>query len=183
MVRVRLTTTTVTTTAIALVDEAGFDALTLSAVARDLGVGPSALYTHCEGLHGLRHLVAVAATVNLTSQVRNAAIGQAGDDALTSIGEAYRRFAQEHPGQFASTLRPPDPTNAELAAATELLLDVFILVFRAMGLAGDDSMLAARSTRSAIHGFLAIGHLRAGDTAGDEFDHLLETLRGGLLRN
>ncbi|MGI9599370.1 MAG: TetR/AcrR family transcriptional regulator [Acidimicrobiales bacterium] len=182
MAKVRLTITTVTTTAVDLVDESGLDALSLSAVARELGVGPSALYTHCDGLEGLRHLVAVAATNNLTRDLQTAAIGNAGHDALDAMGDAYRRFAESHPGQFASTLRPPDPSHEELQAATALLLEVFTLVFAAMGLAGEDSTRAARSTRSAIHGFLAIEHLTGSPDGGsDDFQHLLDTLRDGLL--
>jgi AcrR family transcriptional regulator len=182
MARVRITVTSLTETAVELVDDSGLDALTLSAVAKDLGVGPSALYTHCDGLGGLHNLVAVAATGNLVDDLRNAAIGYAGEDALVALGNAYRRFATDHPGQFAATLRPPDPTSAELAEATELLLDVFVLVFKAMGLAADHASMAARSTRGAIHGFLAIEHLGVASPDRAEFDHLLGTLRAGLLQ-
>lgn len=180
MARVRITVTSVTTTAIELVDDGGLDALSLSAVAKDLGVGPSALYTHCDGVDGLRGLVAVAALDNLATRLRNAAIGQAGDDALMALGAAYRQFAADHPGQFAATIQPPDPTAEELASATELLLDIFVLVFKAMGLEADQAIVAARSTRSAIHGFLAIEHLTAGTAGSTEFEHLLDTLRAGL---
>ncbi len=193
MANTRLSPASLTETAIALVDAEGFDALTLSAVAEALGVGPSALYTHCNGLDGLRHLVAVAATGNLSTNVRNAAIGTAGDDALTAMGTAYRLFARNHPGQFASTLRPPDPTHAEFRAATQSLLDVFVLVFTAMGLPPQESERAARSTRSAIHGFLALeyytgaatGEGGESDDEGDsgDFQHLLDMLRGGLSVN
>ncbi|MGH1489850.1 MAG: TetR-like C-terminal domain-containing protein [Acidimicrobiales bacterium] len=182
MARVRITVTSVTTTAVELVDGSGLEALTLSAVAKDLGVGPSALYTHCDGLDGLRGLVAVAATDNLATNLRNAAIGYAGEDALLALGMAYRQFASDHPGQFAATIRPPDPAADELANATQLLLDVFVLVFRAMGLDDERAAMAARSTRSAIHGFLAIEHLAAHGSSSAEFEHLLATLRAGLQR-
>jgi len=164
-----------------LVDGDGLDALNLSAVAEDLGVGPSALYTHVDGLAGLRYLVAVQATTNLATDIRNAAIGVAGDGALQAIGTAYRHFAQTNAGQFASTFLPPLSDNDDLANANRSLLDVFVLVFRAMGLTPDQSHLAARSTRSAIHGFCAL-ELASGTTPGhdDEYRHLLETLRRGL---
>ena len=90
-----------------LVDGDGFDALNLSAVAEDLGVGPSALYTHVDGLSGLRYLVAVQSTTNLANVIRNAAVGVAGDGALEAIGTAYRQFAHTNAGQFASTFLPP----------------------------------------------------------------------------
>jgi hypothetical protein len=58
---------------------------------------------------------------------------------------------------------------------------VFVLVYGAMGLDAEASHLAARSTRSAIHGFLALEHV-TGTTPGHdaEYHHLLATLRRGI---
>lgn len=181
MARTRITLPAVEAGALGVVDRVGFEALTLSAVADQLGVGPSALYTHVDGLDGLRHLVAVAATTNLTAAVRTAAIGTAGNAALDSMGTAYRTFARTHPGQFASTLLPPPSSDDDLAAANRELLGVFVLVYGAMGLDAEASHLAARSTRSAIHGFLALEHV-TGTTPGHdaEYSHLLATLRRGI---
>jgi AcrR family transcriptional regulator len=176
-----LSTRGVTQAAIKLVDGDGFDALNLSAVAEDLGVGPSALYTHIDGLSGLRYLVAVQSTANLADEIRDAAVGVAGDGALEAIGTAYRHFAHTNPGQFASTFLPPMSDNDDLADANRSLLNVFALVYRAMGLTADQSHLAARSTRSAIHGFCAL-ELASGTTPDHdaEYRHLLETLRRGI---
>lgn len=182
MARVRLTVTTVTATAVEVVDDGGLDALSLSAVARQLGVGPSALYTHCDGADGLHRLVAAAATDNLTASLQRAAIGLAGGAALAAMGEAYLRFATEHPGQFASTLRPPDPGDEELQASTSDLVEVFALVFQAMGLSETDAVRAARSARGAIHGFLAVHQFDGHPDTAEDFRHLLETLQAGIGR-
>jgi AcrR family transcriptional regulator len=181
VLRQSLNTRGVTQAATKLVDDGGFDALNLSAVAEVLGVGPSALYTHVDGLSGLRYLVAVQATTNLATEVRNAAIGVAGDGALEAIGLAYRHFARRSAGQFASTFLPPLSDNDDLAAANRSLLDVFVLVYRAMGLSADEAHFAARSSRSAMHGFCAL-ELASGTTPAHdaEYRHLLETLRRGL---
>lgn len=181
MPKQRMSISDITNHALVLVDREGFDALSLSNVAGELGVGPSALYTYVDGLDGLRYLVAVAATGNLTSRVRDAAIGHAGDSALAAMGSAYRVFSQDHPGQFASTLLPPRSNDDDLAKANRSLLDVFVVVYGAMGLEADESRLAARSTRSAIHGFLALEHATGTTPAHDsEYEHLLGTLQRGL---
>jgi AcrR family transcriptional regulator len=171
----------VTQAAMTIVDRNGFDALNLSSVAADLGVGPSALYTHVDGLAGLKYLVAVQSTTNLANQVRDAAVGIAGEHALEAVGTAYRNFAHTRAGQFASTFLPPLSDDDDLAAANRSLLDVFVLVYRAMGLTPDESHLAARSTRSAIHGFCAL-ELASGTSTehDDEYRHLLRTLHRGL---
>lgn len=177
----KLSPSLINESAIALVDREGLGALSLSAVAEDLGVGPSALYSHIDGLDGLRYLVAVTSTRNLTTQVRNSAIGTAGDNALSEMGAAYRLFALEHPGQFASTLLPPRSDDDDLAAANRALVEVFALVYGAMGLSPEESHLAARSTRSAIHGFLALEYTTGTGTDHDhEYEHLLATLQRGL---
>ncbi|MEZ5340878.1 MAG: WHG domain-containing protein [Acidimicrobiales bacterium] len=183
MSKQRIGMTDITTQALAVVDNDGVKALTLSNVADRLSVGPSALYTHVDGLDGLRNVVAVAATNNLTDAVRNAAIGVSGDNAVAAMGNAYRGFALGHPGQFASTLLPPIGNSADLAEASQSLLGVFALVYSGMGLTPEASALAARSTRSAIHGFLALEHLTGTTPAHDEeYQHLLETLERGLAR-
>jgi len=170
-----------TSVALALVDRSGFAALNLSAVASDLEVGPSALYTHVSGLTGLRHLVAVASIRGLTEQVRDAAIGVSGHGALTAIGHAYRSFALEYPGRFASTLLPPLGDEQQLAETNESLLGVFIMVYGAMGLPSEASYMAARCCRSAIHGFLALENVTGtGPTHDAEYDHMLDALARGL---
>jgi AcrR family transcriptional regulator len=179
--RQRLSRDALTAVALLLVDESGYDALTLSAVAEQLQVGPSALYTHCGGLDGLRHVTAVAATNNLAGHVREAAIGTAGGDAVNSVAHAYRDFTLDHPGQFAATLRPPRANDDELVQADQAITDVFALVYIAMGLTPPESGLAARSIRSAVHGFLALEHNSGTtETGADDYQHLLDTMHHGI---
>lgn len=181
--RPRLSLDALTAAALLLVDESGYDALTLSAVAEQLQVGPSALYSHCGGLDGLRHVTAVAATNNLAGQVRRAAIGTAGGDAVNAVAHAYRTFALDHPGQFAATLRPPQAQTDQLVQADRAITDVFVLVYTAMGLTPQQSALAAHSVRSAIHGFLVLEHNSGTtDARADDYQHLLDTLHHGISR-
>ena len=179
----RVTLPALTSAATEVADRDGFDALALTEVATELDVAASTLYTHTEGLDGLKSLVAVAATHNLTEAVRNCAIGTSGLDALTSMAIAYRSFALDHPGQFASTLLPPPSENDELATANATLLEVFVLVYQAIGLADQEARLAARAMRSSIHGFLALEHINSPPSEHDaEYRYLLEALQHGLLR-
>ncbi len=181
MSRQRILPGAVAAAAIDIVDREGLDALNLSSVAGLLGVGPSALYSHVPGLDGLRHLLAVSATNNLTAWVRDAAIGIAGPGALESVGSAYRSFAHQYPGQYASTLLPSIAADDDLAMATRALLDVFSRVYRGYGLSGPDAVLAAGTARSAMHGFVAL-EMATGRTPthDQQYRHLLGTLHRGL---
>lgn len=171
-------------TAIAVADRESLDGLTLAAVAGELGVRSSALYTYVEGLDALRYAVAVKATTNLTVTVRDAALGHSADRALKAVAHSYRGFANDHPGQYASTLLPPVQPNDELAQATTDLLWVFARIITAgWGHHGDEAVHAARTARSAIHGFVALEAGQGFNNPADRdtsFDHLVDTVINGL---
>lgn len=183
MPRQRVNLDRVTWAALMLIDRDSLEALSLTAVAAELEIRPSALYTYFDGLDELRYAVAVRATVNLTADLRNAAVGQAGNDAITALAHTYREFASEHPGQYAATLSPPRNASDELARASNDLTDVFARVIVNYGHEGDAAIHAARAARSAIHGFVA---LEAGrcltDTADRDasFAHLIVSVISGL---
>jgi AcrR family transcriptional regulator len=177
----KLSTRGVVDAALGIVDNAGFDALTVSSVANHLSVAPSALYTYCDNLNGLLNMGAVASTNQLARGLRDAAIGTSGDAALQSMGVAYRDYALSHPGRFAATMRPPSNVDDELASANEDLVEIFSLVFHAMGHNESQAHLAARSTRSALHGFLALENSSGStDAHDDEYQHLLAALQRGM---
>ncbi len=183
MPKKRVTLSAVTTAAIEIADRDGFEALALTGVASRLDVAASTLYTHVDGVDGLKHLVAVAATHNLTDTVRTAAIGASGREALTAMAVAYRQFALEHPGQFASMLLPPSLDDDELIAANAALLAVFVLVYQGIGLDEVEARRSAQATRSAMHGFLALE--RTTDPASEhdaDYLFLMHALQHGLLQ-
>ena len=181
MPRSRIDLDAVIAAAVALIDAGGMEALTLSNVAEVLEVRPSALYTHVDGTRHLHYVVAVAATDNLTSTVRDAAVGVAGRDAVTSVAHAYHGFAMQHPGQYAATVAPPTGDDRELARASDDLLAVLSAVLRGLGIDGPRSTAAAVSMRSSLHGFLALGPVDGRpDDDGGHFELLLEMLIAGL---
>ncbi len=164
-----------------LVDREGLPALNLTAVAQMLTVRPSALYTHIDGLDGLHTLLAVAATNGLVDQVRNAAIGVAGKDALDSASAAYRHYALTHPGLYQSTLLPACSPGDVLASANTELLKVFALIYRGIGLDPKQASRAARCTRTAIHGFVTLEIASGSGPDHDQhFQELMETISSGL---
>ena len=180
MPRTRIDLDSVIAAAIELVDTDGLTSLTLSNVAHALDVRPSALYTHVDGAGHLHYVVAVAATDNLTTAIRNAAIGVAGHDAVIAVARAYHGFARQYPGQYAATLAPPATDDVDLDEACASLLDVLGLVFRSLGLTEAQASGAAISLRSTLHGFLAL-QLAADNQAVSQIDLLLDALLHGLM--
>lgn len=154
-----LTRAVVLDTAAGLSDRDGFDALTLGAVAAALRVRPPSLYNHVAGLGGLHRDLALRGVQELGERIRDAAVGRAGADALVALAEAYRAYARERPGLYRALQRAPDAGDDELDAAAERLLRPVMAVLGGCGLEGDDAVHAARSLRSAMHGFVELERL------------------------
>ncbi|MCU1612966.1 MAG: hypothetical protein JWO98_506 [Frankiales bacterium] len=139
-----------------LADEAGWERLTLAALAARLGVRLPSLYKHIDSLDGLRRDVAVLAVTELGAAVSAAAVGRAASDALRAVAGAYRDYGQHHPGRYAATVRAPATDDAEHTAAAGTVLRVVLAVLAGYGLAGDDAIDATRALRAALHGFVTL---------------------------
>ncbi len=156
MARAGLSHDVVVTRAAAIVDEIGWERLTLAVVAERLGVRLPSLYKHIASLDGLRRDLAVLATRELADALGAAAVGRASTDALHAAAEAYRNFALAHPGRYAATVRAPAPDDIEHAEAVDAVLRVVFSVLAGYGLAGDDAIDAVRALRAGLHGFVTL---------------------------
>ncbi len=181
--RAGLTPEAVVTAAATVADRGGLDALTLGAVAGELGVRPPSLYNHVAGLDGLRRALCLRALTELGDVVRRAAVGRSGADGLRAIAHAFRRFAHDHPGLYAATVPTSEiDDDAVRRTGAEVVATVGAVV-AGLGLAGDEVIHATRILRSAVHGFV---HLETHDGFGIDvdldtsFDRLVEVVLAGL---
>ena len=143
--------------AVQLADDAGSaDHLTLTALAASLGVRTPSLYNHVAGLEGLRHDLAVYAVRALIDELRAAAAGHVGRDALLAMAGAYRRFAHRHPGIYPFVTQAPDSGDEALAGPAQELLQLLLLVLASFGIGGEDALHAVRGFRSVLHGFVSL---------------------------
>ena len=101
---------------LAVVDADGAAAVSLAAVAKRLGVRSPSLYSHVDGLPGLRRALAHAATVEFGEVLRDAVLGRSDEDGVRSFAHAYRSWATTFPGRYDLTLTPIDPDDAERPA-------------------------------------------------------------------
>jgi|TARA_B110000438_G_scaffold93922_1_gene93356 hypothetical protein len=89
----------------------------------------------------------------------------------------------DHPGLYAATDRYPCAGDAELEEAVERVVAVLGQALTAYGLPDVDRVHAARSMRSALHGF---AHLESGDghphpvDLDESFDRLVDLLCAGI---
>lgn len=156
MARAGVTTQRVVDVATDLVDQVGWDSLTLAAVATELGVSVPSLYKHVDGLPGVRRSVTLRAVGDLADVVTTAAVGRAGSDALSPLCHAYRGYALHHPGRYAATVAAPLPDDdAHLAASDRVLMPV-LAVLGGYGIPETRRVDAARFVRATLHGFVTL---------------------------
>ncbi|MDG2428546.1 MAG: WHG domain-containing protein [Acidimicrobiales bacterium] len=183
MSRRTLDTNQVVESAAALADAEGLAAVTLTRVAERLGVRQPALYRHVESYDALIRALGLRGREILANRLSDTAVGLAGHDAVRAMGRAWRKMVQDHPGLYAATDRYPCAGDSELEEAVERVVQVLSQALSAYGLDDDDRVHAARSMRSAFHGF---AHLESGDghphpvDLDDSFDRLVDLLCAGI---
>lgn len=183
MPRQGLDTRRVVETAAAIADAEGLPAVSLTRVAAVLEVRAPSLYNHVEGRAGLLRQISILSIGELTDVIRDAVLGRSGADALVSAADAYRAYALEHPGRYASTVGAAASDDAELAAVGRRAIDVLAAVLGAWGFEGDEMLRRVRVIRSALHGFVSIeatGGFGLPLDLDDSFALLLRTLVAGL---
>lgn len=150
-----LTESDVIDAAITLVDAEGISALTLSRVARELGVKPPSLYNHVARLDTLRRDVGLQAVNVLADRLRAAAMGRAGQDALRAISAEFRSYANAHPNLYElSTEARPD--DEEYSRAAFRAVEPVVAILHGYDLDEEEAIHAARALRSALHGFVSL---------------------------
>jgi AcrR family transcriptional regulator len=157
MPRPGLTAASVTETAADLIDEIGFDRLSMGLLAERLGVKTPSLYKHVSSQADLAHRIGVMAMTEFGDVIRDATQGWSGRDALTVGAQAMRMYVRKHPGRYAAgnAARPTGPDDP-LIPAIERVLASWAAMLRGYQLDPGQQIHAMRMLRSALHGFATL---------------------------
>ena len=184
MPRAGLSRAEVVDAAARIADADGLDALTLARVAADLGIRAPSLYNHVESRERLLRELSLRGLRELGQALTEAAMGRSRDEALLAIASAHRRYALEHPGLYAATIRAaPDPEDRDRVEAAEAATRPVFAVLAGYGLEGDDVVHAARAFRSALHGFSSLESAGGFGLPADRdtsFERMVATLAAGM---
>ncbi|MFE8011592.1 TetR-like C-terminal domain-containing protein [Streptomyces antibioticus] len=156
MPRVGLSTDRLVAAAAELADEAGFEGVTLSALARRFGVKDASLYSHVRSLQDLRTRLALLVGGEMIDRIAVAVAGLAGRDALVAFAGAYREYALRYPGRYAATQIRIDQSAAADTPELRRTAEITYGMLRGYGLAEPDLTDAVRLLRSTFHGYCAL---------------------------
>ena len=154
MPRAGLDARTVTEAASAIVDADGPAALTLARLATRLGVTPPSIYKHINGFDDLTLRVSTQTIRRLADDLTTAALGRSGRDALLAIADAYRRFANEHPGLYSLANAPLKSGSIAIQTEAARVVEVLGAVVRGYEVPEHLLVHAIRMVRVGLHGFM-----------------------------
>ncbi len=185
MPRAGVTPERVVEAAARLADEDGLEALTMAAVAAELGIRTPSLYKHVDGLPALRRLLSLRARRDLAAVLAGAAVGRSRGDALRAVAHAYRQWASASPAAATAVQPAPLPGDAEEVAARTEVTDVVFAVLSGYGLSEAALVDATRALRAGLVGW-AVLEARDGfgmaRPAEQSFDWWLDALDSALSR-
>lgn len=144
--------------ALAFLDREGWDALTINALATQLGTKGPSLYNHVDSLEDLRRTVRMRVIDDIITMLNRVAEGRTGDDAVLVMAGAYRSYAHHHPGRYSAFTRMPlaGGDDPEFTAATKGAAAPVMSVLSAYGLDFEQAFYAALEFWSALHGFVLL---------------------------
>jgi AcrR family transcriptional regulator len=152
----RLDSEQVLRAAAALIDEEGWEQLSLTRLAERLDIRTPSLYNHVASLEQLRRDLRVLGARGLTARLTKAAAGRSGSEAIYAIGHAYRAYAHEHPGLYVAALRAADPDDAEFQAVAREAIELLTTLLEPFGLTEMRALHVVRGLRSLAHGFVSL---------------------------
>lgn len=153
----RLSRDSIVNAALTFLDREGWDALTINALATQLGTKGPSLYNHVDSLEDLRRTVRMRVVGDIIGMLTNVAEGRTRDDAVTAMASAYRSYAHHHPGRYSAFTRMPlGGDDPEFTEATRAAAAPVIEVLASYELEGENAFYAALEFWSAMHGFVLL---------------------------
>ncbi|MFD8334498.1 TetR/AcrR family transcriptional regulator [Streptomyces solisilvae] len=156
MPRAGLDRATVIAAASELADEVGFAGLTMGLLAERVSVRTPSLYKHVDSLDALQRGIGLQAVRDIGAILTRAAVGRSGPDAVRAIAEAYRKWALDHPGRYAASVRAPRPEDEEYQAVAHESVQILFDAVAGFGLTDERAIDAVRALRTVIHGFAGL---------------------------
>ena len=153
----RLSREAIVNAALTFLDREGWDALTINALANQLGTKGPSLYNHVHSLDDLRRSVRMRVVGDIIDMLNTVGQGRTPDDAVMVMAGAYRSYAHHHPGRYSAFTRMPlGGDDPEFTVATHAAAAPVIAVLSTYGLDEESAFFAALEFWSAMHGFVLL---------------------------
>ena len=142
-------------TAIQIVDDEGWDVLTISYLAKKLTIQPPSIYNHVKNLDELKNSIALYGIQQLYEELHSS-INDQSKEGIFSLALAYIHFARKHPGLYQSTLSSTHTVGDQYTFVANQILELIFEVLKPYDLNEIDQIHIVRGLRSILHGFVSL---------------------------
>jgi AcrR family transcriptional regulator len=160
MPRANLDSQTVIAAAVSLADRDGFGAVSVSLVARCLGVKSASLYEHVRGRDALLDGMQRFALGELAARISDAIAGRSATDALRGLADAHLAYARERPGAWAALARHATVDTARSVEA-QRVASLLLAAIRGYPVPDEERVHAVRFVGATVRGFLSLTRVDA----------------------
>lgn len=161
-----LTRDKVVAAALGIVDELGWEQLTMSTLSSRLGIVTASLYNHVRNLDDVRAAVQARAMTELGLHLREVAMGRSGVAGLRALMDAHRAWAVRHPQRYRALTSRPADRDSLIAAALDANVALGTMLV-SCGIPDEQTLEVTIGMFAALHGFSI---LESGGFLGDEID-------------
>ncbi|GMA31204.1 TetR/AcrR family transcriptional regulator [Litorihabitans aurantiacus] len=155
MTRAGVTPDLIERTAADLADREGYDAVTVAALARLLGVQPASLYSHVGGREELHARLHRRALTTLADGIATALAGRSGRAALAGLARSHADLASEHPGLWEALQRPATAATVASDGAARVA-SLVLASLHAYALDPAEQVHAARLLGAVVNGMVSL---------------------------
>lgn len=161
-----LTRDKVIAAALTLVDEHGWEQLTMSTLATRVGVVGASLYNHVRGLDDVRSEIQIRTMADLGARLREEAMGRSGTDGLRHLIAIYRSWTVANHRRYQALTAAPIDRDALISSALDANGALRAMLI-SCGVPEEDSLDTTVALFAAVHGFAMI---EGSGFLGDEMD-------------
>ena len=138
-----------------VVDDLGWDHLTMAALAAALGTTGPSLYNHVASLEALRGELQERTMRRLGDALVGAALARGGREGFLALAYAYRAFVRHHPHRYDGATRAPIDREGMWAASARAN-GALLAVVRSYGVEADGALVAQLGAFAALHGVVTL---------------------------
>ena len=156
MPRQGLTKEKVVRTAALLVEEKGYENLTLHKLAAKLDIKPASLYTHIKGIDELYVSLGQLALSDLSDEMLDTMKGKKQRSALQAIAASYYNYAKQNPEMYRIIMKVPHSNSERLVEAGQSVKSILFEILSQYTQERAAIIYYSRYYHSVLHGFVSL---------------------------
>ncbi len=179
----------VLTSSLQLLESKGVEALTVREIAKHAGVAPMGIYNHFAGKLDVIDALVRQGHVQFAEALSTPVAGSPPEARLIDSGNAYRRFAHDHPRLYELMFMHSIPryvpsleTAQAMGRSIQVLIADIELLQSQQEIRDGDSLSIAQQVWSVVHGYVSLElfTLNFSSTPDETYGRLLEDMIEGL---